>query len=250
MTQRSHILQELKELNSSIESAISKNSYHVPVGYFDTLATDIMIRIKAMEAKDTKEELQVLSPLLASTPKHLPYTIPTGYFESLDEMLPISMSPTENADQELETLSPMLSGLKKVNPYTLPDGYFEKLVATKNTEQKAKVVSMNPVRWMRYAVAAVIIAFVSVGTFFLVKKDNQVDPNTASFAWVEKNMKKVSTNDIDEFLQMADDNTSISAANTAPKQEVKELLKNVSDEEIGEFLQDTGLGESGTDILN
>ena len=66
MTQKDHILQELKELNSSLVNLSQQNVYSVPVGYFDGLAAQVMKRIKALEAINAKEELNHLSPLLNS----------------------------------------------------------------------------------------------------------------------------------------------------------------------------------------
>ena len=255
MTQKDHILQELNSLDSSLAGQEPGNIFQVPVGYFDALAGTIMTRIKAMEAGTASEELNILSPLLAAMSKQTPYSVPVGYFHGLEESISYAMQTGDG--QDLETISPLLNGLKKQNPYTVPEGYFDTLTATAATTsakpvEKAKVISMSPVRWMRYAAAAMVIGIVSVSSFFLLNKKKSIDPDTASYAWVEKNMKQVSTDDINKFLELTDETTLVASKDATQEEiKIKELLKDVSDKEIQDFLSDTGLDElEEDDILN
>lgn len=55
----------------------------IPAGYFSELPSVIMQRIKAEEASTVPSELEALSPFLAALPKQSPFTVPEGYFESL-----------------------------------------------------------------------------------------------------------------------------------------------------------------------
>lgn len=55
----------------------------IPAGYFDGLSQTIMQRIKADEATTPQAELASLSPFLAAIPRQVPFTVPEGYFESL-----------------------------------------------------------------------------------------------------------------------------------------------------------------------
>ena len=50
MNQSSNILQELKELQSSLADKALGNTYAVPEGYFEGLAREVLNRIKALEA--------------------------------------------------------------------------------------------------------------------------------------------------------------------------------------------------------
>ena len=64
MTQKDNILQELRELKSSLINITPENIYTVPVGYFDGLAAQVLSRINAIEAVNGVEELGYLSPML------------------------------------------------------------------------------------------------------------------------------------------------------------------------------------------
>lgn len=55
----------------------------IPAGYFDGLSQTILQRIKAEETNTPQAELESLSPFLAAIPKQAPFTVPEGYFESL-----------------------------------------------------------------------------------------------------------------------------------------------------------------------
>lgn len=256
MTQRENILQELRELKSILADTNFQYPYQAPAGYFDGLADEILNRVRALEASSASEELATLSPLLSSISKKMPHSVPAGYFDELGKKLEQTISTgTDETAQELENLSPLLSQLKKKMTYTVPDGYFENLqpaITTENTGTGAKVVSITRTKWFRYAAAALVIGFVATIGFFALNKNEKIDPENKSFAWVKKNLKKVSTDEINKFVELANEETTDVAKNDG-KDEVNNLLKDVSDKEIQEFLNDTQLAESGTEddlILN
>ncbi len=256
MTQRETILLELQELESNLADAGFQNVYQAPAGYFEGLAGEILKRVKALDAITAGEELENLSPLLSTISKKMPHSVPDGYFDTLGKTLEQTISPVneQTAKEELESFSPFLSELKNKETYTVPVGYFENLQPAINIEHagfKAKVVSITSRKWFRYAAAAVVIGFVATMAF-LIRDKKDIDPDNKSYAWVEKNLKKVSTDDINEFVELANAETT-DIAKVEAKDEIDNLLKDVSDKEIQEFLNDTQLAEPGTDddlILN
>ena len=257
MTQKDYIKQELQELKSTLADAGFQNVYQAPAGYFDGLANEILNRARALEPTSVSEELATLSPLLSSISKKMPHSVPADYFDTLGKKLEqtISTGNDETVQEELENLSPLLSQLKKKPTYTVPVGYFENLqpvITEENSGSKAKVVSITNHKWFRYAAAAVVIGFVATIGFLALNKEKTIDPESKSYAWVEKNLKKVSTDEINEFVELANEGTT-DIVKVDAKDEINNLLKDVSDKEIQEFLNDTQLTESGTDddlILN
>ena len=303
MTQKDHILKELLELKSELAAIGRENTFQVPAGYFDSLASEILKkirvlesgnevekadflsplstdlskqtpystpagyfndlpeqilkRIKAAESDDAADELATLSPLLNKISKQVPYAVPEGYFDTLEKKLGqiIIADKDQTATEELESISPLLSGLKKKTTYTVPAGYFENLqlaIAKENPIRETKVISITSRKWFRYAAAALVIGFVATIGVLLLNKSNGIDPTDKSFAWVQKNMKKVSTDDINEFVELASAGAT-DVAKTETKDEINNLLKDVSDKEIQDFLNDTQAVESETDddlILN
>ena len=253
MSQKDNILQELNELQSSLVNAVPGNLYQVPAGYFDSLAEKVLNRVRALETGNAGEELNDLSPLLSSISKKTPYSVPVGFFDELDGRIAalITHEEQQTASEEIEELSPLLSGLKKEMPYTVPQGYFENINPA--VPEKTKVISITRQKWFRYAAAAVIVGFVATAGFLVFNKPSSIDPNKQSFAWVEKNLKKVSTDDINSFVELADkENTSIAKADIKESDEIKELIKDIPEKDIQSFLDETGAVESenaGDDLL-
>ena len=251
MTNRNTILNELKDIGSALGNYSPQNIYTVPNGYFEGLPTQILSRIKALEAADAKEELGYLSPLLSNISKEVPYAVPPDYFQNLSEN--ITQHITEHADyqtseEEIESLSPLLSRLKNKNPYSVPAGYFESL-ETKTEKKEATVISITKRRWYRLAVAAAIIGVVAIGGLLFIGK-NKVSVDNP-YAWINKNVtKKVSEEKIDEFVSLVnnDNNEKVEDETDVSKQaEIKELMKDVPEKDIEEFLNDAVALESNTD---
>jgi hypothetical protein len=231
--------------------------YSIPAEYFDSLPEKILKKVKALEAGNAVEELASLSPLLSKISKQIPYTVPSGYFDNLEKKpeQTIISDKDQTADEELESISPLLSGLKKHTTFTVPEGYFEnfKITIAKETPgSKTKVIAITSRKWFRYAAAALVIGFVATIGLLLLNKPERIDPSTKSFDWVQKNMKKVSTDDINAFVELTSAGTP-DIVKTVSKDEINKLLKDVSDKEIQDFLNDTQIAEPDTDedlILN
>ena len=252
MTNRNIILNELKDLESFLGNYNPQNIYTVPNGYFEGLPTQILNRIKALEAANAKDELKYLSPFLSNVSKEMPYAVPAGFFQSLSEDVLKKISEHEDyqtSEEEIGSLSPLLSSLKNKNPYSIPAGYFERL-ETGAEKKETKVISITRRRWYRLAVAAVVIGIVAISGLAIFRS-KQVDPNKNPQAWIEKNVdKKVSKDKIDEFVKLAEDgSTNVAYEKDDVKHaEIKELMKDVPEKEIEAFLNDAVALESNTDI--
>lgn len=248
---KNDIIQELSELESSLGNVPAGNIYSVPQGYFDGLAGVVMNRIKAINSTTPREELNYLSPFLNSISRELPFSVPGDYFRELPESIMEGIRNHEDyqtAEEEISSLSPLLSSIGNKNPYAVPEGYFEnfgKDVNLKSDNKRAvKVVSLVNRKWFRFAAAAVVIGFVAltgVNLFF----NNSTNPISNTHRWVEENMKKVSTDEMNTFIQSTDETS------TAKTTDIKDLMKDVSDTDIQDFLNKTNAGndESDGDIL-
>lgn len=239
MAQKATILDELKELNSSLAEVNLLPVYSVPAGYFEAFPAEIMKRVKALDAAgDAAEELASLSPLLSGLSKKMPHAVPAGYFESLSQSLEQHIEATENAAAELERLSPLLNELKYKPAYTAPQGYFENFPETmvkKATGRETRVIGMGGRKWLRYAAAAVMIGFIATTALLFFNK--QETPNPSSHDLVKTMMKKVSTDEINNFVESSIETAAVAQVVTTT--EVKTLMKDVSDKEIQDFLTDT-----------
>jgi hypothetical protein len=227
--------------------------YSVPAGYFEGLTNDVLARIRANAngevnaVGEAKAELQNLSPLLSSISREMPYSVPAGFFEDIAEKASKwAGSSAQTAKEELDELSPLLSGMKKEMPFSVPQGYFDEINKKADVESRrgARLVSITAGRWFRYAAAAVVTGVIVLSGFLIFGNKQSIDPNEQSFAWVKKNLKKVSTDDIDHFVEMVDAGAPVVASaevksDSKETNEIKELIKNIPDEELQQFLDDT-----------
>ena len=253
------IIHELNELNSSLSQAMPEMIYAVPEGYFDGFAAQVLNRVKAMNAANTSEELGYLSPMLSSLSKELPYTVPQGYFDGLADSLLNNVSAQEDfqtVDEELESLSQLLSGIGKEVPFSIPQGYFDnfQVDVASTKKQQAKVIPMHAGggsrKWLRYAAAAVVVGIVALGTMLFIRPAKTVDVSN-THAWVEQNMKKVSTTDINSFIQQTSETNTQNQviASNIKSNDIKEMMKDVSDNDIQNFLNETEISEENSDDL-
>ncbi len=74
--------------DESITLPISETHFsNVPAGYFDTLADNILMKIKSMEEDDANEEIKKLSPMLYAVQNENIFSVPRGYFETLPDVI-------------------------------------------------------------------------------------------------------------------------------------------------------------------
>jgi hypothetical protein len=125
--------------DSAVMSVAGKATpFQVPEGYFENLGNSILSKIKAQEERSVADELQELSPLLATISKQNVYSIPDGYFESLE------------------------TKVAEITTYT----------AT------TKVISLSSVkrRWMSYAAAAAVLVMIAFGVNRIINtSSNKLD---------------------------------------------------------------------------
>lgn len=75
---------ETPETPVFLQSLRPATTLRVPQGYFDGLPERMLAQAKAAAPESAAEELQELSPLLASLSRTYPGTVPAGYFEAFN----------------------------------------------------------------------------------------------------------------------------------------------------------------------
>ena len=237
MTRKDNILQELKDLNSSLGNQVIP--FTVPDGYFENLPESVLVRIRSEEEYN--------SEILNNLSRQMPFAVPAGYFDSLAErMLAIAKRDSQSVKEELENLSPLLSGLKKDMPFSVPQNYFNDLALP--VRPKAKVVSLSGHKWFRYAAAAVVAGLIVTLGLVIGTNNNNPEKAIAKFEQkIEKEIEKAPDKELDEFLLQFSvaGMTGEEKAYTAPATgEVEAYLKDVSEDELKEFLDETAASES------
>jgi hypothetical protein len=191
VSRNNDIANELQEIIPGAEwPGLTPNMGDVPAGYFEQLPAQIMQKIRTEEIRD---ELTNISPLLADVPKTFPFSAPDGYFEQLSTQIMQKIAVQE----ELESISPLLAEVPKEFPLSVPAGYFDQLTANILAEVKtpAKVVPMRT--YLKWAVAAGLIALISVGTLFFMQRQQSANTPVSN----DNSLADVSDQAIVDYLQ-------------------------------------------------
>ena len=246
MNRSLEISNELIELQSSLAGSAGHHPYSIPEGYFEDLASNILKRVRALDAVNAGEEIQSLSPLLAALPRELPYTVPARYFDSM----PVNKGEQESPGEEIAKLSPMLAGLDKKIPYSVPEDYFNNLNRPVEVVKitGAKTVRMRSRSWFRYAAAALLTGiFLTAGYLAL---NTEKIPGGKALAKFTRDVKKMNASQMDSVMEYVDaglngsENVKLNPATR--NTEVKELLEGIPEEELNDFTRQT---EDISDLL-
>ncbi len=200
-----------------------------------------------LERENILNELNAISPLVASVPRINVYRVdenyfdgiraelqariiasnfiapqsnfdvPEGYFENLPINILAKIKAQENnvVFTEMEGLSPTIANIGNKNVYSVPQGYFENLVVPTNAS--AKLVKIGSRSIFKYAAAAVITGLLGFGAMKFIdgtKTHNKIDLQTAAI------MK-----DANKILQDGS---------------FDKELENISDKDLEQYLKDGG----------
>ena len=168
-------------------------------------------------SKEILTELQEIAPNLGNTSiSRVPYTVPDGFFERFAEILmkriykeAASYSEFNSGQKntevspllEIEEISPILARLKNKNTYQVPEGYFESLLAkipgseSISFAKKTKQAPVFNLKFVKYAVAACLVALLGTAVFNLTYHKN-IDPI--------KDLATVSDQDMANYLDSDD----------------------------------------------
>jgi len=244
MSSHKYIQDELRELNSTLPLHVKEPVFSVPEGYFENFAASVLARIKKETAVSAADELASLSPLLAGLSKKMPYDVPQNYFSTLSDDVPALVQ-----DDELPAI---LAGHPKTNPYEVPSGYFDNLpgqVVAKVAPKQAKVVAFNRTRWMRVAAAALVAGAIAISGLVYFNSRPATDSAQASYNWIANQLKNVSNQDLEDFIETTDvPEADQMATNKTP--EIRQMLKDVSEKELDAFLSQIPTDDEELSIIN
>ena len=160
-----------------------------------------------------EKELEALSPLLASATKAMPFHVPQDYFEGLPQktaqalpLVNIDNTETSAPDvrSELIDMAPILTTAPRSDPYELPaDFEFRPWQPTsgKNPEM-GMVRSMVFKKRIKWAAAAVVMAFISLATYIWTEQRTvQDDPLAAKANGSVPSEYNISRDAIDVYLK-------------------------------------------------
>ena len=159
-------------------------------------------------------------------------SVPEGYFESLSSNI-LNRIKEEDALTELRNLSPMLYSVQNENVYKVPRGYFENLASVILSKVKvpAKVIGIRSRSIWKYAVAAVLTGVIAINSLLMFNKaDQQVAYNTLK-----------ANPGMPSYIS--------EASKYKTEDDIKNAVASLSNDEIINYLQKTGT-VADNEILN
>ncbi|SFO30538.1 hypothetical protein SAMN05428949_4870 [Chitinophaga sp. YR627] len=261
------VKEELETLSPLLSAMPKSVPLSVPQDYFNQLSQNILLNISEniTGISDSVMASDDEPSILADLPKAFPMTAPAGYFDQLPAQLLQQIHASE-AREELAALSTLLVGIPKNMPLSVPEGYFAQLstevmaAVAASATKPATVISEQPSapapatvirkmhtrRYIKWAVAASLIALVSVSTLLFVRENNH------SANIIDNALANVSDQEIMEYLQAHTDAfDKEELATYAPAAEESYEIPEVDElpaEAIEHYLDNTGLlKESLTD---
>lgn len=234
-----------KEEHPLLSGALINSPYEVPDHYFDSLAAEVLARIKDQHPQ---EELKTLSPLLAGIEKKTPFTVPSGYFDETPANFKAGIQAMDFVVAELEILPPVLAAAKSKNVFEVPENYFNELPGEvmKKIKPAAPVIKMNFRRkFIQYAAAAAVVGILVLSVWLYNNKDTDgTQANLASFN-LNASLKKISDAEISNYVEsnltvpLPDPGTV--AGNDLDPQDMKALLADISDADLEQYLEKYGI---------
>lgn len=221
------------------------------------------------EQNDILNELERMENELAHMSRAMPYNVPDGYFEALENNIAEYIAFAMREDPKLD--------LGKQPPYTVPEGYFDtlqasvkdrinevpelpktilpfeaptgyfetlpnRIVDTINTLEQpvapTKTISLSGRIWRytRTAVAAVLLLGLGVGAYKLLIVRNKPVP-------IETALAKVPDSAISNYVQQnIDDFDAETIATNLTNNDLHELTNQLDDKDIEAYLNENGWG--------
>lgn len=253
MAKNPQIILELKNMKSFLADHINEPVYEIPNEYFERFPSAML---QLLNADDDEKTLS--QKITGSYPDNItnPFSVPDGYFDTLPQKILSQVKQNENsisAAEEIAAISPLLSGISKQMPYPVPAGYFENNFSNIN-KKPAKVFAFNFTRknWLRYAAAAIVIGIISISGFLYFNQSSKIDPSKNPEAWVKNNTKKITTDELESFIELSNIETAAlqpSIQNPVKSSEMEDLMEDVPDTDIQKFLNETSGLDGENDIL-
>lgn len=198
-----------------ISFGVKNTPFGVPHGYFDGLANSIINKIHQQEMQSVSDELNEIAPLLNTISKIPVYTVPEGYFESLEITIPLKL---------------------------------DKPSAKVFTFGKTKKI-------FQYAVAACIAGILMIGAYMYTNQGTTADEMVISYDSalkmnVTEALAQTNEQEITAYLNEAPGlGYAVTTTPASEEIDVEEYLETASDEEIKEYLNEypeTGISTTGS----
>lgn len=174
------------------------------------------------------EQKILTSVLLQQVDKKEGLQVPEGYFDTLNTRIldRIKNENTNEGDEEIKSLSPVLHSLKKNNVFTVPTDYFQNLsdkINSKVINKEAKVFTIGfKKQWLKYAAAAVVSGVIAITSLQIFNNNNSANDSNTITASAK----------IPEYIKLS--------FQYKTSQDLNQGIASLTDDEIASYLEKSG----------
>jgi hypothetical protein len=255
MNVNGNIREELAGISAIVAGIDPRNPYQIPEGYFDAFSFQILHLIQAEQQGSrpevsSSEELQSLSPVLASLTNKIPYQVPDTYFRGLEQETLQGIRAVDFVQDTINHPSVLSDAALKQMPYNVPQDYFAQLPLTVSNKvmRHAAPVMSGRIHWMRYAAAAALMGLIVLVSWFSWQAITLPAPS-AETVQIDQHLKQLNDQEIEfyakQWIPLASNDIAYDDE-TLSDQDMKDMLADFSDDELAQFEQSA----SGSNMLN
>ena len=220
---------------------------------------------------DILKELKEISPLMAEYSNKNSFTVPEGYFETLNDLVLINakeelslnvgseifkipggyfdnlsakiLEKVKTADassEELKALSPLLFTIRHINVFKVPQDYFKEIQGTilksLNTPS-AQILSMPALRQIfKYAAAAVIIALISLSVYKYVGNPFLKNTKSLNYATLTPFIEKGKSMNEQQFIEalnvLSNEDISVYLEKNGSEEDISSISHNLKEDDL------------------
>ncbi|WP_069660900.1 hypothetical protein [Arcticibacter eurypsychrophilus] len=207
-----------------------------------------------MDLDNTNGDWEKQAPELAATGRRNPYTVPTDYFNEMQQQLSSRIKlellyGTDSAeifevpDQYFEELEGnILTSIKadqfkdstKEDGFTVPEGYFNSLqasiqqkISNQTSIKEVKIRRLVP-SWLSYAAAACLIISISTGLYFYQKQTSSIETKLAYMpddAIIDYLLINSDSGDLPVIIDNSNSTSAVNSELGIPDAEIEEYLE-------------------------
>lgn len=199
-------------LNQTLQ-APQQTPYQVPVNYFETLSSRILsqVHLQAGASQHTVagnnevyQELQQLAPLLNTISRHNVFSVPEGYFNTLQ-------APISVIEQPIAKVVPLSGRIHK---------------------------------WVSYSTAAALAAIMVTAAFMFTDNNRTDKTAAGNYykninaVDVKKEVSVLSEDEIVSYLSTHPSSTDVSTSANSVTPDIQHIVNDISEEEIRQYLKE------------
>ena len=179
------------------------------------------------------EEIQMEDMLMPGLVNTNRYQVPSDYFKGLPANILSKIKAADEVRAELEETAPLLNTISRQEVYRVPVGYFDKtnfVSLAVNEKKETTIVRLKTARrWMQYAAAAVVAGVLITGAFLYTDTNHYREYEKYDHLDVPSELNKLSDDELVKYLNNTEHLVVSAPESTisAPEEALRDVKNNL-----------------------